>query len=64
MNKVTEQKVSKVELVCESCEAGMMATIERGFATKPPQVKLKCGNCGFTKFSTVDYPYLKYEDKE
>ncbi len=63
MEKRTEVKTVKVELVCESCSEGTMELCRgMGLTTIPFQYPHKCTDCGAEMQVTgTTYPYMEYK---
>ncbi len=63
MEKRTEVKTVKVELVCDSCEEGVMVACgDAALAHDPPHYPHGCTKCG--ERDVVEgktYPYMVYE---
>ncbi len=60
MEKRTEVKTYKVELVCESCDKGTMESCAGVvLQSHPPQYPHRCTECGVeTHISGTTYPYI------
>ncbi len=63
MEKRTEVKTVKVELVCESCNKGTMESCEgMVLTTYPVKYPYKCTECGVEIHVTgTTYPYMEYK---
>ncbi len=63
MEKRTEVKTVKVELVCESCNEGTMESCEgMVLQTYPAKYPHKCTKCDHTTHITgITYPYMEYK---
>ena len=63
MEKRTEVKTYKVELVCESCNEGTMVSCSGvTLMSNPPQHPHKCTACGEGIHITgTTYPYMEYK---
>ena len=63
MEKRTEVKTVRVELVCERCHEGTMEALKGApFIGKPPLRPHRCTKCSHTDtIADKTYPYMVYE---
>ncbi len=63
MEKRTEVKTVKVELICESCNKGTMESCDGSvLMSNPPQYPHRCTECGAERHITgITYPYMEYK---
>ncbi len=63
MEKRSEVKTVKVELVCERCKEGTMESCEGVTLTSnPPQYPHRCTKCSYADVVTgITYPYMEYK---
>ena len=63
MEKRTEVKIIRVELVCERCHEGTMELCDGIVsASNPPPYRHRCTKCNHANIITgKTYPYMEYE---
>lgn len=64
MERKTEVRPIKVDMICDVCGKGWMRPTNVTLTVYPPLYPHVCDKCGHTENYSKCYPYIEWEDED